>query len=169
MDNETPASTEQESTKANVKQKKEKKTKASKSKSKAKGAVAPPEAPEQAQEPEQDIPPMRTLDDLYMEVLRLRQVAMDHTKQIAELQSRPIKKRVMTHNGKVQIRDKETGNVYPSKNNAYQSLLKAGELKELVDKGIFGPIPEKNNFGWFALVRALPDRFEEVKAEDKVS
>ena len=55
-------------------------------------------------------------------------------------------------NGKVQIRDKQTGTIYPSKNNAYQTLLKSGELKDLVDKGIFGDIPEKNTFGWYALV-----------------
>ena len=59
-----------------------------------------------------------------------------------------------------------TGEVYPSKNNAYQTLLKAGELKELVDKGIFGAVPEKNTFGWYALVRAWPDRFEEKKSEE---
>jgi hypothetical protein len=167
MDNETPASTEREpeETKAKVKQKKEKKTKASKAKSKAKATVAPPETPEQAQEPEQDIPPMRTLDDLYMEVLRQRLAVLDHTRQIAELQSRPVKKRIMAHGGKVQIRDKKTGTVYPPKNNTYQSMLKAGELKDLVDAGIFGTEPEKNNFGWFALVRAWPDRFEEVKTE----
>jgi len=58
--------------------------------------------------------------------------------------------------------DKQTGEIYPSKNNAYQSLLKSGELKDLVDKGVFGPVPEKNTFGWYILVRMLPDRFEEV-------
>ena len=49
-----------------------------------------------------------------------------------------------------------------TKNNCYQSLLKAGELKDLVDKGAFGTDPAKNNFGWFALNRAYPDRFVEV-------
>jgi hypothetical protein len=46
-------------------------------------------------------------------------------------------------NGKIQIRDKQTGQVYPSKNNAYQSLLKAGELKSLVDKCLFGDVPDR--------------------------
>ncbi len=49
--------------------------------------------------------------------------------------------------------------------NAYQSLLKSGELKELVDKGVFGDVPEKNTFGWYALTRALPDRFEGIKPQ----
>jgi len=44
--------------------------------------------------------------------------------------------------------------------------LKSGALKELVDKGVFGSVPEKNTFGWYALARAFPDRFEEVKAEN---
>jgi hypothetical protein len=35
-------------------------------------------------------------------------------------------------------------------------------LKALVDKGLFGDIPEKNTFGWYVLVREWPDRFEEV-------
>ena len=106
--------------------------------------------------------PILTLSALQAEITSLKQIVLHHTEQIAELYSTP-KKRRSTRNGKVQIKDKQTGNVYPSKNNAYQTLLKAGELKELVDKGIFGLEPEKNNFGWFALVRAWPDRFEEVK------
>lgn len=53
--------------------------------------------------------------------------------------------------------------MYPSKNNAYQTLLKSGELKDLVDKGVFGETPEKNTFGWYVLEREWPDRFEEVK------
>jgi len=169
MDNETPASTEQESTKAKVKQKKEKKTKAPKSKTK--GAVVPVQESEKAQEPEQEEPdrPIPTPYDMYKDLLWLRQVVFQHSQQIAELQARPARKRALTRSGKVQVRDKETGTVYPSKNNTYQSLLKAGELKDLVDAGIFGAEPEKNNFGWFALVRALPDRFEEVKAEETVS
>jgi hypothetical protein len=169
MDNETPASTEQESTKAKVKQK-EKKSKAAKTKSKAKAAVAPPQEPEKAQEPEQDLErPIPTPYDTYKELLWLRQTVFHHSQQIAELQARPARKRALTRSGKVQIRDKETGTVYPSKNNTYQSMLKAGELKDLVDAGIFGTEPEKNNFGWFALVRAWPDRFEEVKGEETVN
>ena len=70
--------------------------------------------------------------------------------------------------GKVQILDKQTRQIFPSKNNAYQTLLKSGELKELVDKGIFGDNPAKNTFGWYALVRELPDRFEEVKPAEEI-
>jgi hypothetical protein len=82
---------------------------------------------------------------------------------IVELQQAIARKRKpVASNGKIAIKDKQTGTVYQSKNNAYQSLLKSGELKELVEKGIFGPVPEKNTFGWYALVRELPDRFEEV-------
>jgi hypothetical protein len=106
--------------------------------------------------------PMLSLSALQAEIAALKEIVLHHTEQIAELYSTP-KKRKSSRNGKVQIKDKQTGNIYPSKNNAYQTLLKAGELKELVDKGIFGSEPEKNNFGWFALVRAWPDRFEEVK------
>lgn len=106
-----------------------------------------------------------TLANLQSELEALRQAVQDHTQLIADLQSMLALKRKPTLNSKVQIKDKQTGKVYPSKNNCYQSLLRAGELKELVDKGIFGLNPEKNNFGWFALVRAWPDRFEEVKVE----
>ena len=35
-------------------------------------------------------------------------------------------------------------------------------LKELVDKGVFGDVPGKNNFGWYQLKREWPDRFEEI-------
>jgi hypothetical protein len=44
-------------------------------------------------------------------------------------------------------------------------MLKAGELKDLVAKGIFGDVPEKNTFGVYALFRAYPDRFEEVHTQ----
>ena len=108
-----------------------------------------------------------TLVSLQKELEALRQTVQDHAQLITDLQSMLTLKRRPMSNGKIQIRDKQTGKVYPSKNNCYQSLLRNGELKDLVDKGIFGPIPEKNNFGWFALVRALPDRFEEVKSEEK--
>jgi hypothetical protein len=106
-----------------------------------------------------------TLSSLHKEVETLRQAVQDHTQLIADLQGMIALKRKPTLNSKIQIRDKATGKVYPSKNNCYQSLLRAGELKELVEKGIFGLQPEKNNFGWFALVRAWPDRFEEMKPE----
>ena len=76
-------------------------------------------------------------------------------------------KRKPTANGKVQIRDKQTGKIYKSKNNVYQTMLKAGELSDLVKAGIFGTIPEKNTFGVYALFRAYPDRFEEVREPEK--
>jgi len=85
--------------------------------------------------------------------------------QIQEILIR--KRKPVTSNGKVQIKDKQTGTVYKSKNNAYQTLLKSGALKELVDKGVFGNIPAKNTFGWYTLVREWPDRFEEVPKEEK--
>lgn len=90
-------------------------------------------------------------------------IVANHTALISQLQDTLAHKRCpVASNGKVQIRDKKTGTVYPSKNNAYQSLLKSGELKDLVDKGLFGDIPNKNTFGWYVLVREWPDRFEEV-------
>jgi hypothetical protein len=106
-----------------------------------------------------------TLASLKTELEAIKQLVQGQSQKIADLEGALARKRRPTRNGKVQIRDKQTGNVYPSKNNAYQSLLKSGELKELVDKGIFGPNPAKNNFGWFALVRAWPDRFEEIKEQ----
>jgi hypothetical protein len=75
------------------------------------------------------------------------------------------RKRKAVPNGKVQIKDTLTGKVYKSKNNAYKSLLGSGELAELVKQGVFGPDPAKNTFGWYALNRAFPNRFEEIKAE----
>lgn len=109
-------------------------------------------------------PPL-TMKQLHQEIGILKQVVSEHTQLIAQLQETLARKRKpVASNGKVKIKDKKTGTVYPSKNNAYQSLLKSGELKDLVDKGIFGPDPEKNTFGWYALVREWPDRFEEVAA-----
>jgi hypothetical protein len=118
----------------------------------------------QSRKPSVPIPPL-TLKQLHQELETLKQVVLEHSQLIAQLQETLAKKRrPVASNGKVQIRDKQTGTVYPSKNNAYRSLLKAGELKELVDKGIFGLVPEKNTFGWYALVREWPDRFEEIAA-----
>ena len=106
------------------------------------------------------------LADIQKTIEALAITVTEHTQQIAELQETLARKRrPVASNGKVQIRDKQTGKIYPSKNNCYQSLLKSGELKDLVDKGIFGDNPAKNSFGWYALVRAWPDRFEEVKSE----
>jgi len=119
------------------------------------------ETPQAAQQEE----PL-TLESVQKELDILKELVSDHAKQIASMQEALAKKRRPTSNGKIQILDKVTGEVYPSKNNAYQTLLKAGKLKELVDEGVFGPEPEKNTFGWYALVRAWPDRFEEKKIEE---
>jgi hypothetical protein len=131
----------------------------------AKITLAPehPLVPESEQAPEPTPQPL-SLRYLYREVLDLKQLAQEHSEQIGHLQEVVAKKRKpMSNNGKIKIRDKQTGTVYPSKNNAYRSLLKAGELKDLVEKGLFGPVPEKNTFGWYVLARERPDRFEELK------
>ncbi len=120
-----------------------------------------------ASQPKQTKPDIPTLEQLNNDLAILKQVVLEHTNLITQLQETFARKRKpVVSNGKVQIRDKQTGTVYPSKNNAYQTLLKSGELKDLVDKGLFGPIPQKNTFGWYALVREWPDRFEEVKSEE---
>ena len=111
-------------------------------------------------EPNNPIPPAITLESVHADLETLKLVVAELRDTLAR------KRRPVASNGKVQIRDKTTGKVYPSKNNAYQSLLKAGELKELVTKGLFGDVPEKNTFGWYVLVREMPDRFEEVKEEE---
>lgn len=139
---------------------------------KAKVAVVEKAEPKQVikptSTPKPEVKKPMTLSSLQKELEALKQTIQDHTQMIADLQSELSRKRKPTANGKIQIKDKKTDKVYPSKNNCYQSLLKAGELKDLVDKGIFGSNPEKNTFGWYALVRALPDRFEEIKpAEEK--
>ncbi len=110
-----------------------------------------------------------TIESIHQELESLKQLVGEHTNLITQLQETLARKRKPpASNGKVQILDKKTGQVFPSKNNAYQTLLKSGELKELVDKGIFGDNPDKNTFGWYALVRELPDRFEEVKPSEEV-
>ena len=156
--------------------KKQEKAKSTKQKQESTTQVtaAPPAQPKETQKtsptstPKSEpspAPPVLSLSNIHDELLLLKQAVLDHSQQITELQAKLARKRAAMPNGKVQIKDKLTGKVYPSKNNTYQSMLKAGELKELVEKGIFGPEPEKNNFGWFALVRAWPERFEEVKAD----
>lgn len=132
-----------------------------------KSAVKKPKA--QAPKPEATATPAPTLESLFEELQSLKQLAGEHTNLIAQLQETLARKRKpVSSNGKVQILDKQTGEIYPSKNNAYQTLLKSGELKDLVDKGVFGDIPAKNTFGWYALVRELPDRFEEVKPAEEM-
>ncbi len=113
------------------------------------------------------IPP--TIESIYQELQSLKQLVGEHTNLITQLQETLARKRKPpVSNGKVQILDKQTGEIYRSKNNAYQTLLKSGDLKELIDTGVFGDIPQKNTFGWYALVRELPDRFEEVKPPEGV-
>ena len=122
-----------------------------------------PEAPET---PTNNLP--LTLKSLHQELESLKQVVGEHDHLITQLQETLSRKRKPSaSNGKVQILDKQTGQIFPSKNNAYQTFLKSGELKELVDKGVFGDNPTKNTFGWYALVRELPDRFEEVKPTEE--
>ena len=127
-------------------------------------AVSEP-SPSPEIKPEKPIPiSTPSIEQLHEDIQSLRQLVIGHSLQIAQIQEALARKRKPTN--KVQIKDKQTGTIYPSKNNAYQSLLKSGELKSLVDQGVFGADPTKNTFGWYALVRALPDRFEEVKAEE---
>jgi len=103
-----------------------------------------------------------TLASLKGEVDELHRQILDLIMEMADIKIQLALKRKPTANGKVQIRDKQTGKIYKSKNSVYQTMLKAGDLKDLVEKGIFGEIPEKNTFGVYALFRAWPDRFEEV-------
>jgi len=128
-------------------------------------------APAKELQPEESTPKPKAAKPLTMAYLNselqvVKQIVSEHGQQIAQLQEALARKRKPVPNGKVQIRDKQSGKVYPSKNNCYQTLLKAGELKDLVDKGIFGDNPAKNTFGWYALVREWPDRFEEVKPDN---
>ncbi|MDD5402582.1 MAG: hypothetical protein PHU52_04940 [Dehalococcoidales bacterium] len=115
--------------------------------------------PLQEQQEEQPI----TLKSLYTELQSLKTTVSQLQEQLAK------KRKPVTSNGKIKIRDTKTGKVYPSKNNVYQTLLKSGELKELVDKGVFGDVPEKNTFGCYVLFREFPGRFVEVKDEDSDS
>ncbi|MFC1901622.1 hypothetical protein ACFLX3_01655 [Chloroflexota bacterium] len=115
-----------------------------------------PEPATSTPQPDETPTPAITLKSLHQELESLKLI-------MAQLQETMARKRKpAASNGKVQILDKQTGEIYPSKNNAYQTLLKSGKLKELVDKGDFGDIPEKNTFGWYVLVREWPERFEEV-------
>jgi len=125
----------------------------------------PPEPVTSTTEPEPTTTPAPapTFESLFEELQSLKMLVEEHASLIIQLQETLARKRKpVASNGKIQIRDKQTGTVYPSKNNVYQTLLKSGELKDLVDKGIFGSIPQKNTFGWYVLVREWPDRFEEV-------
>jgi hypothetical protein len=110
-----------------------------------------------------------TIEQLHQELKTLKDIVEDHTQLIAFIQVILSKKRKPPKsNGKIQVLDKETDTLYPSKNNAYQSLFKSGELKSLVDKGVFGPTPEKNTFGWYVLERMMPGRFQEVNEDSQI-
>jgi hypothetical protein len=102
--------------------------------------------------------------DIQKEILFMKALVLELSAQVTELIASQKPLRRPTANGKVQIKDKWTGKIYPSKNNAYQTLLKSGELDALVKQGILGSEPEKNTFGWYALQKTLPDRFEVVQA-----
>jgi hypothetical protein len=113
-------------------------------------------------------PKSLTMISLHSELEELRQVVDGQAILIKQLMEIPIRQRKPpTSNGKVQIKDTVTGKIYPSKNNVYQSLLKAGELDDLVKQGVFGSDPAKNSFGCYNLFRAWPNRFEEVHDQEE--
>jgi hypothetical protein len=109
-----------------------------------------------------------TLSSLHSELEALRQVVDQQSILIKQLLEAPVRQRKPpTSNGKVSILDTKTGKTYPSKNNVYQSLLKSGELDDLVKQGVFGSDPAKNSFGCYNLFRAWPNRFEEVRDQEQ--
>ena len=117
------------------------------------------------------VPPSKpkslTLISLHSDIESLRQIVEQQAIIIKQLLEAPVKQRKPPlSNGKVQIKDTLTGKIYPSKNNVYQSLLKAGELDDLVKQGVFGSDPAKNSFGCYNLFRAYPNRFVEIKPEE---
>ncbi|MFZ2036445.1 MAG: hypothetical protein WBL37_09030 [Dehalococcoidales bacterium] len=108
-----------------------------------------------------------TMASLHAEIEELRKIVDGQAVSIKQLLEAPVKQRKPpTSNGKVSIKDTLTGKIYPSKNNVYQSLLKAGELDDLVKQGVFGADPVHNSFGCYNLFRAYPNRFVEVKPSD---
>ena len=108
-----------------------------------------------------------TMTSLHTEIEELRKIVDGQAIFIKQLLEAPVKQRKPPlSNGKIQILDTLTGKSYPSKNATYQSLLKAGELSELVNKGLLGNNPYKNNFGCYILFRAFPGRFQESKPEE---
>ena len=109
-----------------------------------------------------------TMISLHNELEELRLVVDQQAILIKQLMETPVRQRKPpTSNGKVQIKDTLTGKIYPSKNNVYQSLLKAGELDDLVKQGVFGSDPAKNSFGCYNLFRAWPNRFEEIPDQEQ--
>ncbi len=49
--------------------------------------------------------------------------------------------------------------------SARNMVQAARKLKEMVDNGVFGDVPERNSFGCYTLFRQFPGRFEEIKSE----
>jgi hypothetical protein len=112
-------------------------------------------------------PKSLTLISLHGEIEELRKIIDGQATIIKQLLEAPVRQRKPpTSNGKVQIKDTVTGKIYPSKNATYQTLLKAGELDDLVKQGVFGSDPAKNSFGCYNLFRAYPGRFVEIKPEE---
>ena len=117
------------------------------------------------------VPPAKpkplTLLSLSGELNALRQIVDQQAILIKQLMETPARQRKPpTSNGKVQIKDTLTGKIYPSKNNVYQSLLKAGELDALFKQGVFGSDPAHNSFGCYNLFRFYKDRFIERTPEE---
>jgi len=108
-----------------------------------------------------------TMASLNGELNALRQVVDQQSLLIKQLMETPIRQRKPpVSNGKVQIKDTLTDKIYPSKNNVYQSLLKSGELEDLVKQGVFGSDPAHNSFGCYNLFRFYKDRFIMLKPEE---
>jgi hypothetical protein len=132
--------------------------------------VVPPPVVEHKTESMHTLPPKpKTLTLAYLqeECGVLMEIIELHSTLITELQETQARKRKPPiSNGKVEILDTLTGRTFPSKNNAYQTMLKAGELNDLVKKGLFGDNPYKNSFGCYNLFRAFPGRFVGVKPEE---
>ena len=129
---------------------------------KSAGVVPPPVV-----EPAPVKPKPLTMTSLHADLEALRQIVEQQAILIKQLMETPARQRKPpTSNGKVSIKDTLTGKIYPSKNNVYQTLLKAGELDDLVKQGVFGADPIHNSFGCYNLFRAYPGRFVEVKPSD---
>ena len=114
------------------------------------------------------VPPAKpkplTLISLHGELEELRKIIDGQAIIIKQLMETPTRQRKPpVSNGKVEILDSLTLRKFPSKNATYQTLLKAGELDDLVKQGVFGSDPSHNSFGCYNLFRAYPGRFVEVK------
>jgi hypothetical protein len=103
--------------------------------------VEPPVAAETPALPPKPKP--LNMANLKVEVDELRALIQTLTTQMTDVESQLTLKRKPAANGKVQIKDTVTDKIYKSKNNFYQTRLKAGELKDLVEKGILGAVPTK--------------------------